>query len=104
MLAELERDRVRDVVPVVAATLVAWWTTVRPAGWFPGATWPPRIAASLAMLGILAAALVILRGGRGLAVILIGGFLVPSAAAWILGPQSATALAEPVEVFVGAIA
>lgn len=104
MQAAQDRDRLRDALPVAAATLVAWWTTVRPAGYFPGATWPPRIAATLAVLGILAAGAVILRGGRGLVAILIAGFVVPSAAAWLLGPQSATALAEPVEVFVGAIA
>lgn len=104
MLAELERDRVRDVVPVVAATIVAWWTTVRPAGYFPGSTWPPKLAATIAFLGIVAAATTIVRGGRGLAAILMAGFIVPSAAAWILGPQSATALADPIEVFVGAVA
>ncbi len=104
MQAAQDRDRLRDALPVAAATLVAWWTTVRPAGYFPGATWPPRIAATLAVLGILAAGAVIIRGGRGLVAILIAGFVVPSAAAWILGPQSATALADPVEVFVGAIA
>jgi hypothetical protein len=101
---ELERDAIRDVIPVAAATLVAWWTPVRPAGFFPGATWPPRIAAALAVLGIVAAAAAIMRGRKGLVAILIAGFVVPSAVAWLLGPQSATALAEPVEVFVGAIA
>jgi hypothetical protein len=101
---ELERDAIRDAIPVVAATLVAWWTTVRPAGYFPGATWPPKIAATLAVLGIIAAAAAILRGRKALVAILIAGFVIPSAAAWLLGPQSATALAEPVEVFVGAIA
>lgn len=103
-MAVEERDRVRDVVPVVAATLVAWWTTVRPAGYFPGSTWPPKIAATLAVIGIVAAGAVIMRGGRGLVAILIAGFLVPSAAAWVLGQQSATALADPIEVFVGAVA
>lgn len=104
MLAELERDRVRDVVPVVAATIVAWWTTVRPAGFFPGSTWPPKTAAAIAFLGIVLAGATIVRRGRGLAAILMGGFIVPSAAAWVLGPQSATALADPIEVFVGAVA
>lgn len=104
MLAELERDRVRDVVPVIAATIVAWWTTVRPAGYFPGSTWPPKIAATIAILGVIAAAATILRGGRYLVAILMGGFVVPSAAAWLLGPQAATALADPIEVFVGAVA
>jgi hypothetical protein len=98
------RDPIRDVIPVAAATLVAWWTTVRPAGFFPGATWPPKIAAALAMLGIVGASVAIMRGRQGLVWILIAGFVAPSTLAWILGPQSATALAEPVEVFVGAIA
>lgn len=99
-----DRDPIRDAIPVAAATLVAWWTTVRPAGFFPGATWPPKLAASLAVLGIVAAAAAIMRGQKGLVTILIIGFLLPSATAWVLGPQGATALAEPVEVFVGAIA
>lgn len=99
-----ERDPTRDVVPVVAATLVAWWTTVRPAGFFPGSTWAPKLAALLAVAGIVAAALVILRRGRGLSAILLGGFVVPSALAWLLGQEAATALADPIEVFVGAVA
>lgn len=102
--ARSERDTTRDVVPVVAATLVAWWTTVRPAGFFPGSTWAPKVAAVLAVLGIVAAAIVILRRGRGLSAILLGGFVVPSAIAWLLGQEAATALADPVEVFVGAVA
>lgn len=101
---ELERDAIRDVIPVAAATFVAWWTTVRPAGYFPGAPWAPKLAASIAVLGIVAAAAAILRGRKALVAILIAGFIVPSAAAWLLGPEGATALAEPVEVFVGAIA
>jgi len=99
-----ERDPLRDTIPVAAATLVAWWTTVRPAGFFPGATWPPKIAASLAVVGIVAAGAAMLRGRKALVAILIVGFIVPSAFAWLLGPQSATALAEPIEVFVGAVA
>jgi len=99
-----ERDATRDLVPVVAATLVAWWTTVRPAGFFPGATWPSKLAAVLAVLGIVAASIVILRRGRGLSAILLGGFVVPSAIAWLLGQEAATALADPIEVFVGAVA
>lgn len=99
-----ERDTTRDVVPVVAATLVAWWTTVRPAGFFPGGTLLPKLAAGLAFLGIVAAAMVIVRRGRHLSWILLGGFVAPSALAWLLGQEAATALADPVEVFVGAIA
>jgi hypothetical protein len=93
-----------DVIPVIAATMVAWWTTVRPAGYFPGSTWPPKIAATLAILGIVAAAATIVRQGKFLVAILIGGFVVPSAAAWLLGAQAATALADPIEVFVGGVA
>lgn len=99
-----ERDTTRDLVPVAASTLVAWWTTVRPAGFFPGSTWLPRLAALLALAGILAATFVIVRRTRGLSAILLGGFVVPSALAWLLGQEAATALADPIEVFVGAVA
>ncbi|MBK7398245.1 MAG: hypothetical protein IPJ34_18620 [Myxococcales bacterium] len=94
----------RDIGPMVVAAFVAWWTTVRPAGFFLGSPWPPRVAAGLAGCGILAAALVLSRGTRHLVPVVLGGFVLPSAAAWVLGPTSPTTLAEPVEVLVGALA
>ncbi len=98
------RDASRDVAPLVAATLVAWWTTVRPAGFFPGNSWSPRIAAGLAVAGVVVAAVAILRGSRHVVAIVLAGFVLPAAVAWVLGPESATALSEPIEVFVGMIA
>lgn len=97
-------DAVRDVVPLASATLVAWWTTVRPAGFFPNAPWPPRLAAIVAVLGIAASAWAVARAPRRLVPIVLAGFVAPCAVAWVLGPESATALSEPIEVFVGAVA
>lgn len=94
----------RDIAPMVVAAFVAWWTTVRPAGFYFGSPWAPRVAAGLAGCGILAAAIVLSRGSRHLVPVVLVGFVMPSAAAWVLGPTSPTTLAEPVEVLVGALA
>lgn len=97
-------DPSRDVVPLVAAMAVAWWTTVRPAGWFPGAAWPQRAITLLALGGALASAWTLMRGARHLVVVVLAGFVAPCAFAWVIGPEGATSLSEPIEVFVGAVA
>jgi hypothetical protein len=103
-LGERHRDPSRDVVPLVAAMAVAWWTTVRPAGFFPGAAWPQRATAGLAIVGVIAATWTLMRGARHLVTVVLAGFLFPCAITWLIGPEAATALSEPIEVFVGAIA
>ncbi len=99
-----ERDPLRDVAPLAAAAAVAWWTTVRPSGFMPAATLPSKIAAIVAVLGIAAACFAVVRGLRRVAAIVLAGFVLPSAVAWVVGPEGATALADPIEVLVGAIA
>ena len=94
----------RELGPMVVAALVAWWTTVRPAGLYTGSPWPPRVAATMAGLGIVVIAVVLSRGIRLLVPVVLAAFVLPSAAAWVLGPTSPTTLAEPIEVLVGALA
>jgi hypothetical protein len=104
---QAERDTVGDTLPLATAAVVAWWTTVRPAAFFPGSTWqettPSRAAALVAAAGIVISAFAIVRGARHFVAIAIGSFLVPCAVTWILGPESATALSEPLEVLLGGI-
>ena len=106
--AGAERDAVGDTLPLVAASIVAWWTTVRPAAFIAGSTWSEtwasRTAALVAVFGILASGTSIVRGIRPFVAIVLGSFVLPCAATWILGPESATALSEPLEVLLGAIA
>ena len=103
-MAAGERDLVGDTAPFVAASLVAWWTTVRPAAFGLTATWATRAPAVVAIAGIALTATVIVRGMRYLIAIALASFVLPCAVTWVLGPENATALSDPWEVFVGAIA
>lgn len=98
-----ERDLVGDTMPFVAASLIAWWTTVRPAGFGVGASWLTRAPAVLALIGVAATAYGIVRGTRFHVALLLGGFVAPCALTWLLGRENATALSEPLEILVGAI-
>jgi hypothetical protein len=99
-----ERDLVGDLTPFVFGALVAWWTTVRPAAFGVGGTWPTRIAAGCAVAGIAATAGGIVRGTRYFVPLVVAAFILPCAITWFLGRESATALSEPLEIFVGAVA
>ena len=99
-----ERDLVGDVAPFVAAALVAWWTTVRPSAFGVAATWWTRTPGILALLGAGLIAMEIARGTRRLVTTILVVWIAPCALTWILGRQNATALSEPIEIFVGAIA
>lgn len=99
-----ERDLARDVLPIAAATFVAWWTTVRPAGFGPAASIPAKIAAVTSLLGAALGAFAVAKRAQGIVTLLLGAFVTPAAAAWVLGAEGATALADPIEIFVGAVA
>jgi hypothetical protein len=110
------RDWFGEVVPFAAAATIAWWTTVRPAGWFPGAPAPARWSASAALVGLAVAVVALAIGARPTRragapsatppswALTFLAFIVPSTAAWLLGPEQSTSLLEPVELFVGALA
>jgi hypothetical protein len=99
-----ERDLVGDVAPFVAAAIVAWWTTVRPAAFGVAATWWTRTPGILALVGGGIVAMEIARGTRRLVATILVAWVAPCALTWVLGRGNATALSEPIEVFVGAIA
>lgn len=99
-----ERDWIGDVAPFAAAALIAWWTTVRPAAFGVGATWWTRGLGVAALLGVALVAVEIVRRTRHLVPTILGAFVVPCALAWVVGRENATALSEPIEVFVGAVA
>jgi len=62
-----------------------------------------RVTAVLAAFGIFLSGMCIVRRWRNFVAIVLGTFVVPCTATWILGPESATALSEPLEVLLGAI-
>lgn len=98
------RDWFGDLAPFTAAALVAWWTTVRPSGWFPGAPAASKWASIAALAGIaIVLAALALRRGHFWSIVLLS-FIAPSIAAWVLGPEQSTALLEPLELFVGSMA
>ena len=103
------RDPFGDTLPLVLSAGAAWWTTVRAGSFGPTATWATRAPALVALIGIAFGALAIVRGSRRYVWIVLGGFVVPSAAAWLLSPDPAssalagTALLEPIELFLGAL-
>ena len=99
-----ERDVLGDTAPFIAASLVAWWTTVRPAAFGVAGSWSTRAPSLVALAGIALTAMVIVRGLRHLVAIALSSFVLPCAVTWVLGPENATALSDPWEVFVGAIA
>lgn len=105
--AQAERDAVGDTLPLVAAAVVAWWTTVRPAAFTVASTWrdawPSRAAAIVAAGGIFLSGMCIVRKWPRFVAIVLGTFVFPCTVTWILGPESATALSEPLEVLLGAI-
>jgi hypothetical protein len=108
--ARQARDPISDTLPLVLSATAAWWTTVRAGSFGPTATWITRVPALVALVGIAFGALAIVRGSRRYVWIVLGGFVVPSAAAWLLSPDPAsnalagTALLEPIELFLGALA
>jgi hypothetical protein len=99
-----ERDLVGDVTPFVAGALLAWWTTVRPAAFGVAASWWTRVPGILAVIGIALVAFEIVRGTRHLVATILAAWIFPCVLTWVAGRENATALSEPVEVFVGAIA
>ncbi len=98
------RDVLGDIAPFVLGAIIAWWTTVRPAAFGLVGTWPTRIVASSALAGVAFAALTIGRRSRHVVAVILAAFVFPCALTWFLGRESATALSEPLEIFVGAIA
>ncbi len=103
------RDPIGDTLPLVLSATAAWWTTVRAGSFGPSATWVTRVPAIVALVGIALGAYAIVRGSRRYVWIILGGFVVPSAAAWLLaadpgnGALAGTALLEPIELFLGAL-
>jgi hypothetical protein len=102
--AARDRDPLADTAPLAGAALVAWWTTVRPSGTSFAATEPAKFAASLAFLGVGVATIAVHRRVRNAHAIALAAVVVPAAAAWLFGPESASALLDPIEIFVGALA
>jgi hypothetical protein len=98
------RDWFGDLAPFTAAALVAWWTTVRPSGWYPGAAPSSRWAAGVALVGIVVVGVGIVLRRRHFWTTVMLCFIAPSIVAWVLGPEQSTALLEPLELFVGAMA
>lgn len=101
--AARDRDPLADTAPLAGAALVAWWTTVRPAGTSFAATQPAKFAAALAFAGIGVAAAAVHRRVAHAHAIALAAVVLPAAVAWWLGPESASALLDPVEIFVGAL-
>ena len=99
-----DRDRIGDVAPFAAAALIAWWTTVRPAALGADATWWTRGAGLAALLGVALVVVEIVRGARRLVATILATFVLPCAVTWAVGRDNATALSEPIEIFVGAVA
>ena len=102
--AERDRDPLADTAPLLGAALVAWWTTVRSSGFSYAGTAPAKVAAVLALVGVAASSVAVYRRHRFAYAFVLVGFIVPAAAAWLLGPQGATALLDPMEIFVGGLA
>jgi hypothetical protein len=110
--AQAERDTVGDTLPLCAAALVAWWTTVRPAAFVAAPTfrngwldaWAPRVTGTIALFGVALSGWAVARRAPGFVAIVLASFVAPCAVTWVLGAESATALSEPIEVLLGAIA
>ncbi|MFI5303035.1 MAG: hypothetical protein ACHREM_33510, partial [Polyangiales bacterium] len=102
--AARDRDPLADTAPLAGAALVAWWTTVRPSGTSFAASDPAKISALFALAGVVVAAVAIHRRQPRAHLVALGAVVVPAIATWLLGPDNASALLDPIEILVGALA